>query len=97
MEIIDLEKFKQHARIDYSDEDFAIDTIITAANAYVSGLVGADLESDTPYEPPADVVEATLLIASTWWENRENAVEAALSDVPLNASAILVNHRLWAF
>lgn len=97
MEIVDLATFKNHARIDYSDEDFSIDVVLLAANAYVSGLVGADLVSDTPYVPPADVVEATLLIAGTWWENRENAVVDALSDVPLNASAILVNHRLWAF
>jgi len=93
MDIITLEDFKAHARITEADEDFTAGVIVDAANAYVTGLI----VPDDDYEPPADVRQATLLVAAHWWERRETASIDQLSDIPLNAAAVLVNHRAWSF
>ncbi|MFG1399910.1 head-tail connector protein [Roseixanthobacter pseudopolyaromaticivorans] len=96
MEVITLKVFKEHARIDFDDDDEIVWQVVAAANAYVSGLVYADVE-ELPAEAPADVIQAALLIASHWYENRETALAGALSDIPLNATEILANHRAWSF
>lgn len=93
MELITLDEFKAHARITDNDEIDAAQVKVDAANDYVTGLI----DPADGYDAPADVKQATLLIASHWWENRETAQATALADIPLDASAILINHRGWAF
>ncbi|MFC5291408.1 head-tail connector protein [Bosea minatitlanensis] len=61
--------------------------MVDAANAYVTALIAPDED----YVPPADVKQATLLIAAHWWERRETAIAEGLHDIPLNAANILVN------
>lgn len=96
MNLITLAEFKAHARIAHDDEDTAIQAKVDAANEYVSRFVDTP-EPPTPYTPPADLKQATLLIAGHWWENRENTAADGLSDIPLDADEILLNHRGWAF
>lgn len=95
MELITLEEFQGHARIVDDSEDDAAEQIVAAANEYVTGLLCIDDEE--PYEPPADLKQAVLLIASHWWENRDNSFPGNIQDIPLDASEILLNHRGWAF
>jgi len=95
MEIITLEEFKEHARIVTDDEDTAIQFKVDAANAYVSSFLPA------PEDPPAaiadEVKQATLQIASDWWENRENSFPGQIQEIPLDAMEIILNHREFAF
>lgn len=93
MDIITLAEFQAHARISDDTENEEALALIDAANGYVTGLI--DPADD--YDPPADVRLATLQIAAHWWERRETAGPETLSDIPFNASAILVNHRAWSF
>ncbi len=93
MDIIDLSEFQAHVRITDTDEDASAQAIVDAANAYVTALIAPDED----YVPPADVKQATLLIAAHWWERRETAIAEGLHDIPLNAANILVNHRSWSF
>ncbi len=93
MEIISLTEFYAHTRITDDAEDNSAQAIVDAANDYVSALI----DPDEGYVPPADVKQATLLIAAHWWERRETAGVDSLHDIPLNASAVLVNHRSWSF
>lgn len=95
MELIDLEEFKTHARIDFDDEDDAAQQMVEAANEYVTGML--DIHEGEPYSAPADVRQATLMIAAHWWEQRETAVPGSLHDIPIDAQEILINHRGWAF
>ncbi|UYQ70652.1 head-tail connector protein [Pelagibacterium flavum] len=97
MELITVAAFKAHARIDGEDQDSAITAIVDAANAHVAGFLDI-AEDDVPtYEPPADVKQATLLIASHWFENREDSFPGTIHEVPLDAHEVLLNHRGWAF
>ncbi|GHE49929.1 hypothetical protein GCM10019059_06480 [Camelimonas fluminis] len=95
MEIITLAAFKEHARIAHDDEDTDIQSKVDAANAYVSQFLA--LPDDEQPEIPADIRQAALLIASTWFEMRESAFPGSLSDIPIEAQALLLNHRDWAF
>lgn len=95
MELVTVAEFKDHARIFHDDEDLEIEIKVAAANEYVSGML--DLFEGEPYDPPADVLQATLMIAAHWYENRENSFPGNINDIPLDAQEILLNHRGWAF
>ncbi|WP_158243807.1 head-tail connector protein [Sinorhizobium medicae] len=94
MSLITLEQFKAHARIDGTDEDAAAQVKVDAANAHVSSFLGT---LPPEYVAPDDLVQATLLIASHWWEHRETTFAGNLLDIPLDASEIIANHREWSF
>ena len=95
MEIITLDVFKQHARIDHYDEDGAIQLKVDAVNSYVSAFL------PEPVDPPVaiadEVKQAALQICSEWWENRENTFPGQIAEIPLDAMEILINHREWSF
>lgn len=95
MELTTVADFKEHARIDGDDQDSAITAIVDAANAHVTGFL--TIEDEEAYEAPADVKQASLLIASHWFENREDSFPGTIHKVPLDAHEILLNHRGWAF
>lgn len=95
MSLITLEQFKEHARIDGDDEDEAAQVKVDAANKYVLSYLADPLPDD--WVAPEDLVQATLQIASNWWENRETTVITAINDVPINAQDIISNHREWVF
>jgi len=96
MDVIALDEAKAHLRVDFDDDDLVLGRMVSAANAHVSALVYPDAE-DEPETPPADIVQAALLIVGHWYMNRENAAEGALVDIPLIAAEILANHRAWSF
>ena len=95
MELITLAEFKDHARIMHDDEDTEIQIKVDAANAYVSGFLS--VEDEAAYDPPADIKQATLMIAAHWFENRENTYAGSLETVPLDAEQIIANYRCWSF
>lgn len=43
-----------------------------------------------------DVKQALLLIVGTWFQHRENVVEAALRPLPNGADALLMTYRNWS-
>ncbi|MCM5691432.1 head-tail connector protein [Sinorhizobium meliloti] len=94
MELITIQQFKEHARIDGTDEDAAAQVKVDAANAYVTSFLGT-LPVD--YVAPDELVQATLMIASTFWEHRENTFAGSIAEIPLDAAEIIANHREWAF
>ncbi|MGZ2429590.1 head-tail connector protein [Rhizobium redzepovicii] len=44
---------------------------------------------------PASIKHAALLLIGHWYENREAATEAKLSDMPLAVDALLMPYRNW--
>lgn len=46
-------------------------------------------------ETPASIKHAALLMIGHWYENREVATEAKLSDMPMAVDALLMPYRNW--
>ncbi|EJC75558.1 phage conserved hypothetical protein, phiE125 gp8 family [Rhizobium leguminosarum bv. trifolii WSM2012] len=44
---------------------------------------------------PASIKHAALLLIGHWYENREAATEAKLSDIPMAVDALLMPYRNW--
>ncbi len=94
MSLITLDQFKEHARIDGDEQDADLQIKVDAANAYVLGYLPAQADD---WEPPSDLVQAALLIAAHWYENREASLEGVLAEIPVGAADIIQNHREWVF
>ena len=74
MPLITLEEAKTHCRVDNTDEDAAINTMIVTAVAYVTqALNRTDLEGN------ALAKSAALLIVGDLYENREGQSNGPLS------------------
>lgn len=94
-DIISLAQFKEHARILHNDEDDSIESMIAAANSFVIGYLPEP--EDENWTPPADLIQAALLIVAHWFENRESATSFSLMDIPIGANDIIANYREWSF
>lgn len=93
-----LDDFKAHGRIGFDDDDDLIEAQIAAATEYVRGFLDHDPEADSPpSDIPDDVRQATLLIASAWYETRESTTPDALKEIPYGARDILNQLRGWSF
>jgi hypothetical protein len=97
MSLITLEQFKEHARIDGNDEDASAQVKVDAANNYVLSYLENPLPHD--WQAPDELVQAALLIASHWWERRETAFafSGAFNDIPISATDLISNFRVWQF
>jgi uncharacterized phage protein (predicted DNA packaging) len=95
MSLITLAQFKEHARIDGDDEDDAIQVKVDAANKYVLSFLTDPLPVD--WVNPDDLVQATLMVATHWWEHRETTFAGTLNDIPISASEVISSYREWVF
>lgn len=94
-ELITVEQFKEHARIDGDSEDSAIALKVAAVNSYIISFLASPLPDD--WTAPNELVQAAFLVASHWWENREATATSQLLDIPIGASDLIANHREWVF
>lgn len=93
-----LEEFKDHARIDFSDDNALIQTYLDSATDYLSGFLIDDPEADDSTSDPSPALkQATLLIASSWYQQRETSIDATLREIPFGAREIINNIRSWNF
>lgn len=93
-----LEEFKAHARVDYDTDDDEIERLLNAASDYIRGFLIDDPEADSPpSEPSPNLKQATLLIAASWFEQREDSIDVTLREIPFGAREIINNIRAWNF
>jgi uncharacterized phage protein (predicted DNA packaging) len=98
-----LEDLKAQVQTAFDDDDTLLQGYLDAAQEYVRGFLADDPESDSPPSPVPDTVkQATLLIAASWYQNRETIVGTATTrerpqEVPYGAADILRNLRGWTF
>jgi uncharacterized phage protein (predicted DNA packaging) len=98
MSYAELADFKTHARIDFDDDDALLQSYLDAATEYVRGFLADDPEADSPpSEIPDDVKQATMLIASAWYETRESTAPDTLREIPFGARDLLNQVRGWTF
>lgn len=100
---VTLEEAKQHLRIDYSDEDTLITSLIIAATQMAEHEIQRPIitrESntgfgDTSADVPASVRQWILLHIGAMFENREFATDRQIE--PINTfSRLLDPYRTWA-
>ncbi|TWI38232.1 head-tail connector protein [Paracoccus sulfuroxidans] len=77
--MITLENIKTHLRIDGTEEDAYVLTLLAAAVEYIEKTTGI------PHDPgyPDTLRHAALLLIGNWYQNREGVSDKPLSKVPL--------------
>ena len=81
---------KQQLRLDTSEEDSFLQHKLNAAEAWISNHVGAPL----PDPAPAPIIEAALLLASFWFEQREAALlGTSAQPIPFGVHGLLSSYR----
>lgn len=78
--IVTLDETKVYLRVDYPDEDVLIQTLITAAEAYLNKATGNTFDSTNSLAKTV-----CLMLVAEWYINRENAQQLSL------ASATVLN------
>lgn len=98
-EIITLAEAKEYLRIEYSDDDYLITTIITAAHEWALSHCGHTLDKDPDdpcsTEPPKKFKLGLLYLVHHWYENRELVAmgNTIPREVPFTITAIFAQAR----
>lgn len=93
-----LEELKAQLRIDFDDEDAVLTDYLEAATDYIRPFLIDDPEADSPPgEPSSDLKQATLLIAGSWYSQREASIDVTLREIPYGAHQIINQIRSWNF
>lgn len=84
-----LEEVKQYLRIDGSEEDFFLASLILAAHEYIKNAV------DMPVDETNDLHKlAVYLLIAHWYENRQAVVVGTISkDLEFSLKSILSQMR----
>lgn len=85
---VSLAEAKAHLRIGFSSDDEYINSLIEAAEGYVTAI---GVAIATPV--PAPVKHAILLLVSHWYGNREAAGEKPSQAIAFGVDALLAPHR----
>ena len=81
---------KQQLRLDTAEEDALLQHKIDCAEQWISNHVGAPL----PDPAPATIIEAALLLASFWFEQREAALlGTSAQPIPFGVHGLLESYR----
>jgi uncharacterized phage protein (predicted DNA packaging) len=93
-----LEELKAHCNVDFDDDDDALQGYLDGATEYIRPFLVDDPEADSPPgEPSADLKQATLLIAGSWYSQREASIDVTLREIPFGARDLLNQLRGWTF
>jgi uncharacterized phage protein (predicted DNA packaging) len=93
-----LEELKAHCNVDFDDDDDALQGYLDGATEYIRPFLVDDPEGDSPPgEPSADLKQACLLIAGSWYSQREASIDVTLREIPFGATQILNGLRSWNF
>lgn len=101
---LDAEALKAHLNMTADDADAldatALPAIIEAAKAHCESILGYKLDDTTehPEGPPADLVQAVLMLAAHWYQQRGAVLIGVTgSEVPFGVAQILGEHRSYTF
>lgn len=89
---VTIDGLKEYLRIDHFDDDFLLADLLTAANAYITGLC---LEVADGENTPAPVEMAVKIMAAHLYENRLPTGEKYTGELPFSVSALIAPYRDW--
>lgn len=99
-ELITLDEVKNYLRIDFSEDDTFLSTLIVAARNYCESylnrpLLSADMTEETTWEIPETIKLAMLILISHWYENRMPIISnmSVNNEISFSVTALLFQHR----
>lgn len=100
MSVISLSLLKLHVRADdFATDDEYLQHLLDAAEAHVADTVNqtsdALLEQGGGETYPLPIVQAVLLLAGHWYNQREAVASAAMTEVPYTVQALLKPYRVF--
>ena len=88
--IVSVDELKAHLRVQDSEEDSLMESLILQAQAAANDYCRTEYDAEAP-EP---VRLAVLLMASHFYENRDNSDKAAFVTMQMAFHALLYPHRV---
>ena len=88
--IVSVDELKSHLRIQHDEEDSLMESLLLQAQAAANDFCRTEYDTEAP-EP---VRLAVLLIASHFYENRDNSDKAAFMTMQMAFHALLYPHRV---
>ena len=88
--IVSVDELKSHLRIQHNEEDSLLASLIMQAQAAANDYCRTEYDAEAP-EP---VRLAVLLMASHFYENRDNSDKAAFVTMQMAFHALLYPHRV---
>lgn len=92
MASVSIDLFKKHVRADdFSDDDEILEQYLGAAEESVGKYLNRDITelSDGSGNLPKSVVQAILMLAAHWYNQRESVSAASMQEVPDTLGALL--------
>lgn len=93
---LDLSFVKDYLKVDYSDEDLLISSLILASKSYVEAMLGYKIQERwlTTEEIPEELTIVALMIIANWFDNRQLQTAGILGDeINFAVSAIIQTHK----
>ena len=88
--IVSVDELKGHLRIQHDEEDSLMESLLLQAQAAANDFCRTEYDTEAP-EP---VRLAVLLMASYFYENRDNSDKAAFMTMQMAFHALLYPHRV---
>lgn len=88
--IVSVDELKSHLRIQHDEEDSLLESLLLQAQAAANDFCRTEYDTEAP-EP---VRLAVLLMASHFYENRDNSDKAAFMTMQMAFHALLYPHRV---
>lgn len=88
--IVSVDELKGHLRIQHDEEDSLMESLLLQAQAAAKDFCRTEYDTEAP-EP---VRLAVLLMASHFYENRDNSDKAAFMTMQMAFHALLYPHRV---
>ena len=88
--IVSVDELKSHLRIQHDEEDSLMESLLLQVQAVANDFCRTEYDTEAP-EP---VRLAVLLMASHFYENRDNSDKAAFMTMQMAFHALLYPHRV---
>lgn len=93
---IDLPFVKDYLKVDFTDDDTLLNTLIVAAQSYMETMLGFKIVEEWPVtaDIPAELTVACLMIIAHWYDQRQVQTVGTLGDeIKFAVSAIVGAHK----
>jgi uncharacterized phage protein (predicted DNA packaging) len=92
---LDLLFVKEYLKVDFTDDDTLISTLLVAAKSYIETLLGYKLTSFENFEDiPDELTIACLMLVAHWYDQRQIQTTGTLGvEMAFAISAIVDAHR----